>query len=65
MGGKRSGAVGIIVCWGVPRREVDLLFPSLVRLAVIGGEFPAGRGVILRLVRLGAGDGENVAIFFC
>lgn len=62
IGGNLFAAVGTIVRWGVPRREVGLLLPNLVLLAVMGGEFPDGRGVILRLVRLGAGDGENVAI---
>jgi hypothetical protein len=45
---------------GVARRDVGLLLPILVRLAVVGGELAAGR----RFVRLGAGDGENVAIWF-
>jgi hypothetical protein len=44
MDGSRSCAV--VLRAGVPRREDGLLLPSLVRLAVIGGEVPACRGVI-------------------
>jgi hypothetical protein len=49
---RRSGRMG------VAKREVGLLVASLVLLDATGGESPCGR----RLVRLGAGDGENVAI---
>jgi hypothetical protein len=48
---------------GVPRREEGLLPPRLVRLDVTGGDAPTGRGVMcLFVVRLGAGDAENVAM---